>query len=107
MKVLIYISLFFLCACGGKNSTAPSDILSPEKMRDVIVSLNISEALINLNNTALPTEKKVLNFNVFKENNVSKEQYLKSMEFYSQNPKELKKIYAMVLEKMNLMKEEK
>jgi hypothetical protein len=109
MRFLKYIlPLFiFLVSCSEEQpERIPSDILAPEKMSDIFVSLNISEALINHNNGLSPENKKELKFNVFKENGVSREDYLKSMEFYSTHPKTLKSIYEKTVEKLNLMKEQ-
>ncbi|MBC7865270.1 MAG: DUF4296 domain-containing protein [Bacteroidia bacterium] len=115
---LLIVSLAFSCS-PEEDQNIPAGVLSEEKMTDVLVSLNISESLINhytIDHKKLPDslQKKIINpapvpelkFNVFKENGVKREDYLKSMEYYSQHPAQLKKIYEKVMEKLNLMKQE-
>ncbi len=107
---LITTSLFLLfiftfgCAPEKEKIPAPENLLNEEKMADLVAALHLSDAMINQNNMNITNEKKELKFNVFKENNVEREDYYISMKYYCQNPEQLKAIYQLAMEKLNKMK---
>jgi hypothetical protein len=101
------ILLFFgIVSCEPQTETvkAPDNLLSEEKMADVVAALHLSDAMIIQNNMSIAEKKKDLKFNVFKENNVKREDYYNSMKYYCQSPDQLKIIYQLAMDKLNAMK---
>jgi hypothetical protein len=105
--LITVIGAFIFLSCSDKEEKkeTPSQILGIAKMADVVVALNISEALIMQNSQPLVKNKLDLSFNVFKENNVNRADFFKSMEYYSKNPELLKKIYESALDKLAQIKQ--
>jgi len=102
--VIFLVGMF---SCSEESVQAPSDILPQSKIEDVLVSMNLSNSLINFNNVSKPVDKRDITFNVFAENNVKREDYYKAMEWYSSHPEKMKEVYEHVMEKLTLMKSSK
>jgi hypothetical protein len=96
--LLTGVAFFFLFSCQYKKPVPPPPGLIDEaKMSKVICDITLSEA--SLNNEPLAafndTLKKV---NVLKEYNITSQQFLLSMKYYSENPQKLKDIYTRAQE---------
>ena len=87
---------FFLLSCSTKKEEpVPADLIDKTKMKELIVDLSISEAVLNAQPLAEfnDTLKKL---NVFKEHNVSLNQFVSSFKYYSEHPSQLVEIYKGV-----------
>lgn len=90
------LPFFFLLSCSArKEDPAPKDLIDKSKMKELIVDLSISEAVLNAQPLAEfnDTLKKL---NVFKEHNVSLDQFVSSFKYYSEHPAQLVEIYKGV-----------
>lgn len=108
--LLTVFLLLFLFSCGQeeKKVVIPSDVLLKEKMAKVLTDIHLAEAESNVK--ALPDSipSKKLSFQkIFDKNNISKEQYEKSLKFYIDHPKLLGEVYDKVLIELSKMQTEK
>lgn len=94
--------LFFFVACSNK----PQGLLPKEKMIAVIYDLQLADAAYKAN--LLPTEqqnnKSAYFVEVCKANEIDTAAFNKTMMYYMNEPKELKKIYEEVEKKINEIK---
>lgn len=99
--LLFYLVVFI--SCGGEEKyTIPENILQPSKMTDVLVDVHILEATLGLNvMQKKDTIAAALFYDVFKNNQVTKEQYDESMDYYMQHPDLLNTLYDSVLVKLD------
>lgn len=85
----------------------PNDVLSIEKMADILVEFQLIEASVNLNianyNRHLIAGSVPINNSVFKNNKTAKEIYKRSFDFYTKNPPLLIEIYKLVLTNLSKM----
>jgi len=105
MKNLVscIISLIIILSCNNQVKDVPEDIISEDKMVEVITEIELTQALIKLKFLHQDTLNPQQLFNeVYSDFNVSKEQFNKSLAFYSQEPKTIENIYVKVI--INLSK---
>jgi hypothetical protein len=105
------IMLIFLCSwlisCGNsKDISIPDNILSKEKMAQVMTDMHLLEASMNLNisstipaNQATDTESKIAF--ILKKNAITKEQYETSFAFYTEHTELLSELYTEVLNNLS------
>jgi hypothetical protein len=101
------IALLFLCSwlisCGNDTVVPiPDNVLSKEKMAQILTDMHLLEASMNLNiaNTVVTVETPDMENNVrlvLKKNAVTKEQYETSFAFYTAHTELLSEIYTEVL----------
>lgn len=90
--------ILYSCAPKEENPPPP-DLISKTEMTSLITDLSISEAALTGEPLATfnDTLRKV---NVLKEHNITKEHFLSSFKYYTENPAVLKEIYDSVLVKI-------
>jgi DNA-binding transcriptional ArsR family regulator len=103
--IIILIILFFV-SCNEKEVVLSKDIIEKEKFIEVLKDKALAEAALNVNVKNAPGEKfdSVYNFNVYKENGITRSQYDSTMKYYSAKPAEFKEMMEVVLEKLNVEK---
>jgi hypothetical protein len=95
---LLTFCCFLLTNCYFKKEIKPPvDLIGADSMELILTNLTIAEAALN-NGVANDTLKKV---NVLATYNISVSRFDSSFNYYTQNPKKLKEIYAKVLEDLN------
>jgi hypothetical protein len=104
----LFFGVFLFFSCSNKKEVViPSDVLSIEKMADILVEFQLIEAAVNLNvanyNNKLVEGSVPIKNTVFKNNKMAKEIYDKSFDFYTKNPKLLVEIYKLVLTNLSKM----
>jgi hypothetical protein len=101
------VSLFLSCSNNKKEVVIPSDVLSIEKMADILVEFQLIEAAVNLNianyDPHLIPGSIPINTPVFKNNKMAKEIYSRSFDFYTKHPPLLIEIYKLVLNNLSKM----
>lgn len=107
-KALFYIGLMLLSACSGKDKKAgfPEDGLNEDQMVAVLIDFQINETLVasfpgasdTLNNATLYEYEQTL-----EKHHITKEQFEKSMDFYSLHPEELTTIMTRVVDSLSVM----
>jgi hypothetical protein len=102
-RMLIYILPIFLFSCGKKNSnTVPENILSKEKMVQVLTDIHIAEAEMSLGAFPDSSSKEKISFQkIFEKEQITKEQYETSLSFYIDHPEMLNEIYQEVLNELS------
>ena len=112
MKQLIAIfciTLFCACTSIEDRPSIPDNILSQEKMAEVMVDVHLLEAALNVNaynRDQIVTNPIIPNSDVLKKNNVTKKHYEESFAFYSKNPLLLTEVYQLVLNNLSKMQAE-
>lgn len=107
MKQLILFSIFLiLFACKEESAVIPKDVMDREKFIEVLKDKSLAEAAMNVNVKNVDGTKfdSVYNFNVYKENGVTRAQYDSTIKYYSAKPDEFKEVMEEVMEKLNLEK---
>lgn len=100
------IILLLLFSCSSQEPTSiPANILSKEKMAKLLTDVHILEASMNLN---LSNEIRSVNENreetmlaVLKKDEVTREQYDESFQFYSEHPELFGEVYKLVLSNLS------
>lgn len=110
IHLILFFCLFSACT-GDKGTSIPDDVLPKEQMAKVMVDVHLLEASMNLNayNPQMAViANNVIEFDVdvLKKNNISREQYNKSFEFYSRNPRLLAEVYDLVMNELSRMQAE-
>ena len=102
---LVLLCTLVLFGCGNdEREEIPSDILGKQKMVDVIVGLNLSDAIISSSSGAGIKKNDKFKFNVFKECEVNSDQYYKSLKYYATEPELLQEIYQAAIDSVNRLK---
>lgn len=105
MRIFTLYILFFvviISSCNNKEEL-PKDILPQEDLINVIAEVEMAQALIKLkfNTTDTIINQKAIFEDVFIEMNTTEEQFNKSLNYYSQQPKILLEIYEKVIIKLS------
>lgn len=109
VKTLFFISItgifiipYLLSGCSGPDSS----VLTEEKMVDVATDIHLVEAGIKFIRRTEPVDDaqvyKAFD-SVFRKNNITKEQYEQSMDYYQSHPEKLDKIYTEVITRLSTM----
>ncbi len=107
----IVIYLLFTACSGTQEIKIPDNVLSKEKMTQVMINIHLMEASMNLtggnpNKIDLAGSSVPLNIDVLKKNNITKKQFDESFSFYTNNPELLSEIYQNVLNELSKMQAE-
>ena len=112
-RKLFYILVYLLfTACSGEQEIKiPDNVLSKDKMAQVMLDIHLMEASMNLtggnpNKIDLPGSSVPLNIDVLKKNNITKKQFDDSFSFYTNNPELLSEVYQKVLNELSKMQAE-
>ena len=73
-------------------------------MVDVIVGLNLADAIIASGPKQSTNKTGKFKFNVFKECNVNRSDYYSSLSYYSNQPEELQEIYRAAIDSLNKLR---
>ena len=110
MKFLYLLPLLFLFNCSSNEVKAPKNILSKDKMIELMVDVHIADAMtlekkikdIKLSNQL----KKSYLVSVLDKHNVSLEEFESSISFYEDNLEEMLEIYNEVMIKITELEAE-
>jgi hypothetical protein len=113
-KIFFILITVFIVACSSETTVSiPDTVLPQEKMAKVMVEVHLLEATLNMNapnpnnaSITLPGNAIVPNADIFKSQNITKEQYDESFVFYTQHPNLLVEIYQLVLNDLSKMQAE-
>ncbi|MCU0428394.1 MAG: DUF4296 domain-containing protein [Cytophagaceae bacterium] len=107
--VFLWISLICIsCQQNGKAQPA-GEILSEEKMVQVMVKLHVLEAMMTLrikNDTSVATYQH-LEKQLLKEEGIDYELFKSSRTFYEQDPAVMDKLYEAVVDSLNVLEQKK
>jgi hypothetical protein len=105
VKYLIICFCFIIISC-SQNEKVDKDILNKDSLINVIVDMHLGDAI--LMEPSVATKQITINkpeyySAILKKHSVTKENFQKSIDFYSQNPEEYETIYETVVEKITLL----
>jgi hypothetical protein len=108
MKRIIPFLFILLSACKSELPDVPKDVIAMEQMEIILADMHITDAIaetkaqLGMNEKMLTQE---YHEQVFKNHNITREDFLKSYKFYEANPALLNKMYDHILEKMSKREE--
>lgn len=105
LKTTAYIGLIscliFFVSCGDKEIPIP---LSEEKLVDIMIDMHIAEAMIEkLPVSDRDTVGHVYYRMIYREHEVSQEDFDESMKVLREDPERLNAIYVLVMEQLNVL----
>lgn len=103
-------SLSFLFACGNASKNpeiSKEEILPKEKMAAVLTDLALMQSSIDMNTVRPAPKDSNLVFNIYKQHEISRQEYDASINYYSKHVEEFREVYVLVLAKLEAMKKEK
>jgi len=98
---IIYLLLVF-SACGNSEK---DEVLDQNKMVDILIDLHLAEATvenIGLNTDSAASLYKYLEKQVYDSHEISDSLYLRSINYYMENPKQLDRIYSIVVDSLSV-----
>ncbi|MDF2449006.1 MAG: hypothetical protein K0R26_1510 [Bacteroidota bacterium] len=104
--LIISACLFFACHPESESDQpVPDNILSEEQFIQVLTDSYLAESAAGINVKVVSGDKidSTYMFNPLKDNNISKEKYDSTVNYYTRHPKKFKIIYDKVLAKMSMM----
>lgn len=105
---LLYCTVLISCGEAPKD-VLPDNVLPAEKMVAVLIDIHLVEAHMSRNTfhpDKIAVESPAPNIDVLKKNAITRQQYDESFNYYTQHPKQLVKIYELVLNDFSKMQAE-
>ncbi|MHC1708284.1 MAG: DUF4296 domain-containing protein [Bacteroidales bacterium] len=103
----IMLCIFFSCSSEPK---IPEGVLEKEKMIEVMVDFQITEASVLYQQNHQKDIKFYTNYyyeNVLKKHGISRDDFRKSIDYYKSYPEELDNMYGEVLSRLSGLQEDK
>lgn len=91
----------FILSC--TESSVPVGVISVDKMSEILKEVHYSEASIPTSLSATDSKKLLLaRYNrIFEKYEVDKNEFLKSMKYYTENPEKLDIVYLKIIDLIN------
>ncbi len=105
---LLMVAMMLLMACGNKDKSVkiPKNVIPPTEMVGVLVDFHLAEAVIRdaqQRNMELDQTSNQYYYSLLKKHKISRKQFAESLKFYTENSKELQKIYKDVVVELSKM----
>ena len=104
MKIYLSILACLLYACSNTEEKIPENILSETVLEDILKQIHLSEGAFELNKPKnMENAKSTLANNytsIYSEYKISAIDFKNTLNYYSQHPEKLEKIYSNVLEEL-------
>jgi hypothetical protein len=111
--LLIFVPILLLFSCAPKEDLSsekvPVNIIQPDSMVDVIVDMQLTEAVMREHRLTGKFEDSlaIVSFEkVFIKHNINKEKFEESLSFYKQNLRLYEKIYENVITRLSQLQSE-
>ncbi|MDA7578702.1 DUF4296 domain-containing protein [Flavobacteriales bacterium] len=102
MKIYLLIISCLLLSCSDSNLKTKENILDKTLFENVLKEIQLAESTFKISKKKNKTSTEELLAStyseVYKKNNISELDFFTSLNFYSENPKELEEVYSNVLE---------
>lgn len=111
-KLSIYLIFLFLIpiSCGEKWIEKPDKLITEKTMIDMLVDLHVANSMLTTrqykNADSLKFESKDFYYSMLNKYEVADTLFEKSLLYYASYSKDYEKMYAKVLDKLNLMEQE-
>ena len=109
MRKAIALFILFLCMACGQNGAVPRNIVSKEKMRDILLDMNLAESYgrnlsgdVSQRDTGRVADSlreikvKVLYTQVLQLHGVTIEEFMKSYHYYENHADRMEEVYKMM-----------
>lgn len=105
MKQFTYVTLLFLLIAGCKPGV-PKDVIQPEEMAEVLQDIHLVDAYVGTLANVDSTKVKAASYykGVYKKYGIDSALYTKSLNYYQEDPRELDKLYTVILADLNASK---
>ena len=108
LKILSFISLLFLFSCQDvKKPEMPANLISKEKMVDILSDVYISNASRNVNNKLIKKNNLKLDSLIYAKYEIDSLQFVESNAFYSSDLKTYGNLLSQVKDRFEILKIEK
>ncbi|MCX7953782.1 MAG: DUF4296 domain-containing protein [Bacteroidales bacterium] len=101
--ILVFLTLF---SCTN-NAKQPPNIIPKDTLVDILIDMHLCDALLNINEIISKYDSikaTALYLSVLKKYKINKERFLKTIDYYSDNPNLFNKIYEQAIEKLEDMR---
>jgi hypothetical protein len=107
-SLLIFVLLAALWSCGEEIPPIPDDVLKQQQMTAVLTDVHLAQAAINIKSQTDSTPNNMNDYiaYILKQHGVGKEDFLRSLKFYSNNPDLLEQVYDSVITGLTRMEAE-
>ena len=106
MKIYLLIVSCLLFSCSIAEKKTPKNILPEIEFKTILKEIHLAEASFEINKTINLENAKIelanTYFNIYNKNQTSKEDFQTALNYYSENPKKLEKIYSDILGKLSI-----
>lgn len=101
MPMKQFKTLLLLCLFTSCNKSIPDDVIPLDKMIPIIEDVHIADAVL-INNNVYAGKQEALSYYkyIYKKHQITQAKFEKSMEYYAQNPKKLRKSYSKILKRL-------
>lgn len=102
--LLLLISLFFF-SCAEKKIAIPENVITEKEMTSILSEIHIAQASKN-NSLTIDSSGYTMNEYtnaILKDHHTTKDKFLSSLKFYSDNPEILREVYDSVITSLSRM----
>lgn len=107
--IIIIFAASTLVGCKHKSKAIPSGIINEETMANLMVDVNLAEAIIRVKQPGFPQDSSYIRAYydaIFKKYKITKEQFNSSLKYYTKHPDRFGEIYDEALNKLSRMQSE-
>ncbi len=111
-KILFILSCVFaiaFCACKQTSYTKPDELISHEKMVDILYDIHLNEAIQKnkkFSADSVDFSTIDLHFSILKKHEIQDSLFIQSVLYYSSLPKVYERIYQDVVNKLSILEQE-
>lgn len=92
----------FLASCSGSEEALPQNILTRDEMIEVVVEIELTQALIKLKLYSKDTlDHEALYAHVYQKFQITEEQFNLNLKHYCENPKKMEELYLDAISLMS------
>lgn len=108
MKIYLLILTFIFIACSNNIEKPPDNILPELLFENILEEINLQESYFEINNSSIQKDSIAgltnIYFDLQKKHKFSDDHFKKTLDYYSQHPYKLKKIYTRIINRLNKKK---
>tara|TARA_B100000902_G_scaffold14625_1_gene17681 strand:+ start:2215 stop:2559 length:345 start_codon:yes stop_codon:yes gene_type:complete len=104
MKIYLLILSCLLISCSEYKKSDPENMMPIKKFKTILKEVHLEQASFEINkNEDLENAKaKLYNscYDIYKKNNITEQDFIENLNYYSQKPRKLEKIYKTIKEEL-------
>ena len=93
------------CTSESELDVQPTDLISEEKMIDVLIDVHITESALSLKNFNRDSSLKLYEYykeDIYKEHQISEKQFQESFDYYAKHSKQFDQMYEVVIDSLKV-----